>query len=94
MGEEKPPLQMFRPASVPASGQAKVDNFSRSAKVELEGDRRTPLNIRRKEGVHNEATGYVMPEEFSLDALLAGKRLSILEAQRGALEGSQAPRVL
>jgi hypothetical protein len=65
-----------------------VDNFSRSALIELEGDRRTPLNPQRKEGVHNEATGDVMPEEFSLDALLAGKRWLILEAQRGAHEGS------
>jgi predicted N-acyltransferase len=34
---------------------------------------KTPLNTAKKEGVqHNEATGDVMPEEFSLDALLAG----------------------
>ena len=55
---------------------------------------RTPLNTARREGVHNEATGDVMPEEFSLDALLAGQRWPILETQRGACEGSRAPRVL
>jgi hypothetical protein len=32
-----------------------------------------PLEYSDKEGEkHNEAAGYVMPEEFSLDALLAG----------------------
>ena len=40
--------------------------------MELEGMWRTPLEYSDKEVVHNEATGYVMPEEFSLDALLAG----------------------
>ena len=54
---------------------------------------RTSLNTRRKEGVHSEVTGDFMPEELSLDALLAGKRWLILETQRGAHEGSRAPRV-
>jgi len=75
--------------------KAEVDFSSRSALIELEGGLDNSPQYSEKGGrQHNEATGYVMPEEFSLDALLAGKRLSILEAQRGAHEGSRAPRVL
>ena len=74
--------------------QAKVDFYSRSALIELEGGVENSPQYSEKEGVHNAATGDVMPEEFSLDALLAGKRCSILETQRGAHEGSRAPRKL
>jgi hypothetical protein len=71
-----------------------IDISSRSALIVLRGDMGNPLNTAKKEGVHDEATGDVMPEEFSLDALLAGQRWEVLETQRGAHEGSRAPRVL